>query len=118
MSALRDPPLRRRSLLAAGALIVGFSLMPRARSQLAGGGEGGAAPEVIAPGPAGDLKRVPLLDAWIRLDADGKLTAFPGKAELGQDIRTALLQVAAEELDVMPAQIELVTADTARTPDE
>ena len=43
---------------------------------------------------------------------------FTGKAELGQGIKTALIQVAAEELVVEPARIELVTADTARTPDE
>ena len=118
MSTSQNLPLRRRSLLAAGALVVGFSLLQRARSQLAGGGEGGAAPEVIAPDLAGDLKRIPLLDAWIRIDSDGKITVFTGKAELGQGIRTALIQVAAEELDVMPAHIALVTADTARTPDE
>ena len=46
------------------------------------------------------------------------MTVFTGKAELGQGLTTALLQVAAEQLDVAPAQIELVTADTARTPNE
>ena len=43
---------------------------------------------------------------------------FTGKAELGQGLKTALLQIAAEQLDVAPGQIELVTADTARTPNE
>ena len=44
--------------------------------------------------------RNPFLDAWIRIDANGKVTAFTGKAELGQGIRTALAQVVAEELQV------------------
>src|SRR6201999_4007428 len=37
---------------------------------------------------------------------------------LGQGLKTALIQIAADELAVLPADIELVTADTARTPDE
>jgi CO/xanthine dehydrogenase Mo-binding subunit len=57
-----------------------------------------------------------MLDAWIRVGADGRITVFTGKAELGQGIKTALVQVAAEELVVEPSRIELVTADTGRTP--
>ena len=64
------------------------------------------------------LAKTPELDAWIRVGADGTITVFTGKAELGQGIRTALTQVAAHELAVLPEQIDLVTADTARTPDE
>src|SRR5262245_15771416 len=59
-----------------------------------------------------------MLDAWIRIDADGSITAFTGKAELGQGIKTALLQIAAEQLSVDLSAITLVTADTDRTPDE
>ena len=110
--------LSRRSFLSAGALVVTFALTSRAFGQLAGGGEGGAGPSVVAPNLAGSLKTTPWLDSWIRIDADGRITVFTGKAELGQGIRTALIQVAAEELDVSPSQIELVTADTYRTPDE
>ncbi|OWK26062.1 hypothetical protein AJ87_47915 [Rhizobium yanglingense] len=58
------------------------------------------------------------LDSWIRIDSDGKITVFTGKVELGQGIGTALIQVAAEELEVDPSDIALVTADTGRTPDE
>ncbi|MBM9401148.1 xanthine dehydrogenase family protein molybdopterin-binding subunit [Gluconacetobacter azotocaptans] len=111
-------PLSRRSFLGGGALVVSFAMMPRAFAQLAGGGEGGAGPRVVAPNLPGSLKSTPWLDAWIRIDADGHITTFTGKAELGQGIRTALLQVVAEELDVAPGQIELVTVDTERTPDE
>ena len=46
------------------------------------------------------------------------ITVFTGKAELGQGIKTALLQIAAEELAVEPSEIELITADTAKTPNE
>jgi nicotinate dehydrogenase subunit B len=40
------------------------------------------------------------LDAWIRINADGTVMVFTGKVEIGQSIKTALAQVAAEELDV------------------
>ena len=65
----------------------------------------------------GSLRTTPMLDAWLRVDAGG-ITVFTGKAELGQGIKTALLQVAAEELAVDTKQIELITADTAKTPNE
>ena len=45
-------------------------------------------------------RETPFLDSWLRIEADGAVTVFTGKAELGQGIKTALLQVAAEELDV------------------
>ena len=70
------------------------------------------------PNLPGDLDKFPLLNSWIRIDAEGHITVFTGKAELGQGLKTALIQVAADELAVPPARIELVTADTARTPDE
>jgi CO/xanthine dehydrogenase Mo-binding subunit len=99
----------RREMLSAGAIVVAFSLAPRAFAQ------GGAA---RPPGLPGSLRQTPMLDAWIRIDGQGQITVFTGKAELGQGIKTALIQVAAEELDVSPAAIHLVTADTERTPNE
>ncbi|HEX9432401.1 MAG TPA: molybdopterin cofactor-binding domain-containing protein [Burkholderiales bacterium] len=66
----------------------------------------------------GALERTPMLDAWIGVGADGRITVFTGKAELGQGIKTAILQIAADQLGVEMKAIELVTADTARTPNE
>jgi CO/xanthine dehydrogenase Mo-binding subunit len=108
----------RRELLGQGGLLVAFSFGARVLGQLAGGGEGSAGPPVRRPDLAGSLKTTPALDAWIRIAPDGRTTVFSGKAELGQGIRTALLQVAAEELDLPPGGITFITADTARTPDE
>jgi len=101
---------RREFFRRSGALVVAFSLAPRALAQ-------GAAKAAGAKLP-GSLAKEPFLDAWIRVDANGDVTVFTGKAELGQGIKTALLQVAAEELDVALDRIALVTADTARTPNE
>jgi len=108
--AVHDPA--RRRLLAAGALTLAFTIGP---AWPQGAGEGS---EKGAGKLPGSLDKEPWLDAWIRIDADNRVTVFTGKAELGQGIKTALLQVAAEELQVAPARITLVTADTGRTPDE
>ena len=99
---------RRAVLRGTGALVLSFSLAPGAWSQ---GGEGD-------PRLPGSLAKNPLLDAWIRVDANGRVTAFTGKVELGQGLRTALLQVVAEEIEVPFEQVSLVTADTSRTADE
>jgi len=103
--------LNRRSLLAGGgALIVSFSLGDAfAQDQ---------SPPPSAPKPPGSLAQTPYLDAWIRIDADGSITAFTGKAELGQGFRTAFQQIAAEELDVPFKAINVVTSDTRRTANE
>lgn len=110
--------LTRRDALRAGGLLVAFGFGGHAVAQLAGGGEGGAAPRAIRPDLPGSLRSNPVLEAWIHVAPDGAVTVFSGKVELGQGIRTALLQVAAEELDVPPARITLVSGDTARVPDE
>jgi CO/xanthine dehydrogenase Mo-binding subunit len=104
----------RRDFLTGGTLVVAFLLLPKH----------GAAGALTEPSPSAgasvpeDLADQPWLDAWIRVGPDGAVTVFSGKVELGQGIRTALIQVAAEELDLPPARIELITADTTRTPNE
>ena len=60
----------------------------------------------------------PRLDDWIRPQADGSFVVFTGKAELGQGILTALIQIVADELDVAMASIRITSADTSRSPDE
>src|SRR5262245_58696683 len=106
---------RRRVLTGAGALLVSFSL---SRAGVAQQGEVQSAEAATTPKLPGSLGTEPMLDAWIRIDAAGKGTIFTGKAELGQGIKTALLQIAADELGLPPDQLVLVTADTARTANE
>jgi nicotinate dehydrogenase subunit B len=109
---VRDPLLdpSRRRFIAAGTLTVSFSLLPAfARGQLA------------PPAPVklpGSLNTTPMLDAWIKIDEKGAITVWTGKAELGTGVRTAFIQIAAEQLNVAPESIHLVTADTAVTPNE
>ncbi len=103
---------RRRVLAGSGALIVSFSLGDAfAQDQ-------GAPAAPPAPKPPGSLATTPYLDSWIRIDADGSITVFTGKAELGQGFKTAFQQIAAEELDVPFGSLKLVTADTGRTANE
>jgi nicotinate dehydrogenase subunit B len=106
---------RRSVLTGTGALVLSFSSMSRLYAQQET--ETGQKPSTQPPLP-GSLKDSPFLDAWIRVDADGSITVFSGKAELGQGIKTAFMQVAAEQMDVPFASIKLVMADTGLTANE
>lgn len=66
----------------------------------------------------GSLKNNPDLDLWIGIETDGTITVRSGKIEIGQGLKTAAAQVAAEELDVNFSRIRIKTADTAETADE
>src|SRR5215470_8390366 len=96
--------IRRDFLKSGGALVIGFSLRGTLSAQ-----ERGA-----AAGPP-DPKQV---DTWLAVHADNTATVYIGFAELGQGASTALLQVAAEELDLEMSQIKTVRLDTNVTPNQ
>jgi CO/xanthine dehydrogenase Mo-binding subunit len=54
--------------------------------------------------------------AWLHIAADGKVTVFTGQVEVGQNIRTSLAQLVAEELVVRFDAITMVMGDTDLTP--
>lgn len=56
------------------------------------------------------------ISAWIHIGADGKVTVFTGKVEVGQNIRTSLAQQVAEELRVTFDSISMVMGDTDLVP--
>jgi CO/xanthine dehydrogenase Mo-binding subunit len=60
----------------------------------------------------------PRLGDWVRIRPDGIVEIRSGKVELGQGILTALAQIAAEELDVDVARVEMTAATTDLSPDE
>lgn len=60
----------------------------------------------------------PLLRQWLGLGPADQVRAFSGKVDLGQGISHALRLIVAEELRLMPAQIEMVPASTLYSPDE
>ena len=108
-------PTRRSFLKSTGHLLIGFNLLPLTFCQTKG------APNEIPPytgvplRPSIDNK---LIDSWIRLDAEGHLTVLSGKQELGQGIKIALIQIAAEELDINPDRCHIINSDTGQTANE
>jgi isoquinoline 1-oxidoreductase len=54
--------------------------------------------------------------AWVHIAEDGTVSAYTGKAEVGQNIRTSLAQAVADELRVPLGSVRLVMADTAKVP--
>src|ERR1700723_791656 len=99
---------RRDFLKAGGALVVGFHLRDALLGQEAPLVRGTVA------GPP-DPKQV---DTWLAVHADNTATVYIGFAELGQGNSTALLQVAAEELDMDMSQLKTVRLDTNVTPNQ
>jgi len=70
-----------------------------------------------APLPPG-LVDQPLLDQWVSFHEPGIVEVRNGKVDLGQGISTVMVQIVAEEMDVSPGRIRLVSGDTRRSPDE
>ncbi|MEK9648668.1 MAG: molybdopterin cofactor-binding domain-containing protein, partial [Gammaproteobacteria bacterium] len=102
---LKGLSMKRRDLLkAGGALIVnfGFPELSAAQSRM---------PVAGPPDPE-------QIDSWIAIHQDNTVTVYIGFAELGQGCSTALLQVAAEELDLSMAQINTTGLDTHITPNQ
>ena len=60
----------------------------------------------------------PILSQWIAFEEPGRVRVGSGKVEIGQGILTALTQIAAEELDVRPEQVNLVSGQTDVSPAE
>ena len=58
------------------------------------------------------------IDAWLQVLEDGRIRVLTGRMELGQGVRIAMMQVAAEELNTTLDQIEVRLAETGVTPDE
>ena len=98
---------RRDFLKAGGALVVGFRLQDILLGQ--------EAPQRGAVAGPPDPKQV---DTWLAIHADNTATVYIGFAELGQGNSTALLQVAAEELDLDMNQLKSVRLDTNVTPNQ
>jgi nicotinate dehydrogenase subunit B len=92
---------RRDFLKTSGVLLVGFTTS-----------------SLRAQGPLQGSPPLSQLDSWIAIAADGSITAYSGKEELGQGISTAQQQLVAEELSVPFHRVKLIYCDTALTPDQ
>jgi len=58
------------------------------------------------------------VETFIKISADGAITAYNGHVDLGTGIRTALGQIVAEELDVSLARVVVVLGDTSQVPNQ
>jgi nicotinate dehydrogenase subunit B len=96
---------RRDWLKTGGALVVGFSLGARA-------GRAQSAAEPVKPL---DPKEV---DSFLAIHADGSVTVYTGKVDVGTGLRIAVRQMAAEELGIHVERIKLVEGDTGLSPDQ
>lgn len=99
---------RREFILGGGALVVYFALPGSGFTQYSSPDPG--QPELVSGNAS--------LDTWIRVEAGGQIVISAGKVEFGQGIRTALAQIAAEELDIDLSRLRMTEVDTAHSPDE
>ncbi len=97
----------RRDVLKGGALIVSFSWF--------GLPFDAAAQKAPADGKPLALNAV---DAFLAIDANGMVTVYSGKVDLGTGVLTALTQIVADELDVPLKSVTVVQGDTALTPNQ
>ena len=99
---------RRAFLGAGGALVVAFGLPVRGSAQQLAGGDS-------ALGKTLDTGEI---DGFISVHADSSVTIYCGKVDLGQGLRIAIPQMAAEELGVSLSRVTMIEGDTALTPDQ
>lgn len=85
--------------LVGGGIVVLFGLNPSAPSTAA-----------ERPGYPSDFH------TYLAIGANGRVTVFSGKIEMGQGVMTSLAQMAAEELGVDLASIDMVLGDTDKCP--
>ncbi|VCU68423.1 Nicotinate dehydrogenase subunit B [Pigmentiphaga humi] len=105
------PRLSRRQILAAaGSLAVTFTFPAIVKRGMA------------AAGPATDagsqLVDKNMVSAYVQLMADGTVRACNGHVDLGTGIRTAFMQIVADEMDVDMDQVSMVLGDTDATPNQ
>ena len=100
---------RRDLLKAGGALIIGLSCGSSLFAQ---------EPDAIAFASGPDQPDPKRLDTWLAIHSDNTATIFIGFVELGQGCSTALLQIAAEELDLDISQVKSIRMETHSAPNQ
>ena len=105
------PAVSRRDFLrTGGAIVVSFALsatLPKSLAAQAGANS--------ALGKSLDRTEV---DSFLAFRADGSVTIYTSKVDVGTGLRMAMSQMAAEELGVPVQRVEIIEGDTALTPDQ
>src|SRR5258706_14592385 len=108
--------INRRSLLkTGGALVVGFAFdaaLPRSARALALRMGAQAAPAGDKPLDPGEV------DSFLAFHADGTVTVYTGKVDVGTGLRIAVAQMAGEELGLPAERITVIDGDTGVCPDQ
>ena len=103
--------ISRRSFLAAGGvLIVGWGLDGATR--------GLAQTVPNADRFLGKPLAPDAVDSYLAVHADGSVTLFTGKVDIGTGGRIAMRQMVGEELDIPLDRITMIEGDTALTPNQ
>jgi nicotinate dehydrogenase subunit B len=103
---------RRTMLKAGGVLVVGAALGVERL--------GKATAQTVANADRflGKPLAVDRVDAFLAIHADGSVTLFSGKVDMGTGGRIAMRQIVGEELDIPLERITMIEGDTALTPDQ
>ena len=101
---------RRSFLTAGGVLIVGLGLdgLGRAQAQTVPNADRFLGKPLVPDA----------VDSFLAVHADGSVTVFVGKVDIGTGGRIAMRQIVGEELDVPPERIAMIEGDTALTPNQ
>ena len=104
----------RREFLAtsAGLLVVGVTWRPADAAQASATAPG------VGLAPARPVLNAEELDAWLTMAADGRVTIYTGRIDMGTGVATAFAQVLADELEVPLESVTIVMGDTGLTPDQ
>jgi nicotinate dehydrogenase subunit B len=120
---------RRGFLKTGGALVVSFAV---GRPAPAAGTPAAPPKLVVTPLPPAPAKTVATavpapptkpvatdqVDAFLAIDARGRVTVYSGKVDLGTGVHIAMAQIAAEELSVALDRVTVIQGDTMLTPDQ
>lgn len=106
-----DAPLMiaRRDLLKGSAALVISAAVPSLATLVPATAEAGMATRTLNPAQ---------LDTWLAIGADGRITGYWGKMDMGQGVDTAIAQIIAEELDVDVDIVSIVAGDSALCADQ
>jgi CO/xanthine dehydrogenase Mo-binding subunit len=100
--------LSRRAFLAGtGALVVAFRMDPAWGQTIPN------ADLFLGKSLAADQ-----VDSYLTVHADGSVTIFSGRIDIGTGHRIAMRQIVGEELDVAPERIAMIEGDSALTPNQ
>ncbi len=104
ISQRRTSASRRTFLKTGGALVVTFAV--------------GRSGDTVAQAMPAKTVAADQVDGFLAIDAKGRVTVYSGKVDLGTGVRTAMAQIAAEELSVPLDRVTVIQGDTALTPDQ